>query len=166
MKRQLHKTMSSAWIVTALCSGLACLSCGPKDSVEEEDTASKDAGADTRSRLTGGSSTMPNMNYCRYPLDLGTTLDPRRPGLVQTVLTSAIDARCAQSRDARITIRARQKLTLVGRYICRTGVQSGEQICTVPVSEILSPQRSTLSIAVTVDDTLRSSDLEASVELY
>jgi hypothetical protein len=145
---------------------LGAASCGPKDTVVEEDSASQETGADTRSRLTGGTPLGNNMNYCRYPLDLSTQLDPRRPGLSQAVLTSSVDTRCAQSRDARITLRTRQKLSLVGRYSCRAGVQSNEQICVIPTSEILSPQRTSLSIPVTADETLRQGDVEATVELY
>ncbi|MBM3382956.1 MAG: hypothetical protein FJY29_11005 [Betaproteobacteria bacterium] len=166
----MKKSILNASIVklTVACFVLlnTTIGCGPKDSVVEEDSNSKDSGGDPRSRLTGGSSLGGTLNYCRYPLDLGTTVDPRRPGLTQTVLTSPVDTRCAQSRDARITIRTRQKLTLAGRYTCRTGAQSGEQICLIATSEILSQQRTSLTIPVTADDTLRNGDVEASVELY
>lgn len=105
------------------------------------------------------------MSYCRVPLDIGTVVDPRRPGQTQTVLTSTIDSRCSSYREARISIRSRQKVTLIGRYACRSGAQMNEQICTANTADLLSVQKTTINLPVVVDEQLRASDFEAWVEL-
>lgn len=147
-------------------AAISIASCGPKDSVDDNETNAEQSQPDPRSRLTGGSAGSTTLSYCRVPLDLGTVLDPRRPGLMQTVLSSNIDSRCSNYRDARITIRSRQKMTLVGRFVCRNGAQANEQVCTAAAVDLLSSQKNTLSIPVIADEALRTTDIEASAELY
>lgn len=145
----------------------ACVACGPKDSVEDNETPTEPVKNDTRTRLTSGQTVGGSVqSYCRVPLDLGTVVDPKRPGLMQVVLTSAIDSRCGSKSQARISIRSRQKLTLVGRFYCNSGSQLNEQICTTSAQDILSQQKTTIAVAVVAEDTLRSVDLEATAELF
>lgn len=150
----------------AIIAAISIVSCGPKDSVDDNETTGEQSKLDPRSRLTGGSAGSTTLSYCRVPLDLGTVVDPKRPGLMQTVLSSNIDSRCSNYRDARITIRSRQKITLVGRFVCRNGAQANEQVCTAASMDLLSSQKNTLSIPVIVDEALRTTDIEASAELY
>lgn len=165
MTKEFLEAKGALSIIGALYFVFVILSCGPKNSVTEKDSTDAESANDARGRLGNGSSVGSKMNQCRYPLDIGTVLDPRRPGLYQTVLTSQIDANCAQSRNARITLRSKQALILSGRYSCKTGSLFGEQVCAVPMSEIVSQQRTSISIPVTADDALKASDVEASVEL-
>jgi hypothetical protein len=153
-------------LVIAMTAAISFVSCGPKDSVEDNETTGEQSKLDPRSRLTGGSTGNPTLSYCRVPLDIGTVVDPKRPGLMQTVLSSTIDSRCGNYRDARITIRSRQKITLVGRFVCRNGAQANEQVCTAASSDLLSPQKSTLTIPIIADEAIRATDIEANAELY
>ncbi|NBW80912.1 hypothetical protein EBR21_04080 [bacterium] len=143
--------------------------CGPKNSVDDNETPDGPLRTDSRSRLTGGNSPIPAgtvVSYCRLPLDVGTVVDPRRPGLMQNVLTTSIDTRCAGYQELRVTLKSKQKLTLVGKFVCRSGVQFNEQICTGTVQDLLSKQKNSISIPVVADESWRSSDVEASVEFF
>jgi len=145
---------------------LSFAGCGPKNSVDDKETDGNGSKLEPRSRLTGGNSNGASANYCRYPLDLGTTVDPRRPGLAQTVLSTPIDSKCATFREKRITLRSNQKITFLGRVICQSGTTSNEQICTIPTQEILSTQKNALILPLIADETLRASEIEANVEMY
>jgi hypothetical protein len=156
-----------------LCGSLAALaailitvhSCGPKDSVEDNETEPDQSKVEPRSRLTGGSGNSTGVvSYCRLPLDLATVVDPRRAGQTQTVLTSKIDSRCANYPEVRITLKTKQRITLVGKYFCRNGSTLNEQICTGISQDILSQQKNAVSIAVSGDTDLRPADLEASID--
>ncbi len=151
-------------ILTSLLMALG--SCGPKDSVEDNETPTGPVKGDTRTRLTGGSQNSSNstVSFCRLPLDLGTVVDPRRPGLMQTVLTTQIDTRCANYPEVRITVRTRQRLTLVGKFVCRSGTQFNEQLCTGNAQDILSQQKNSVTVPVVADESWRPSDVEASIE--
>ncbi|MFZ9520984.1 MAG: hypothetical protein ACO3A4_10960 [Silvanigrellaceae bacterium] len=159
--RNLSKFLGMSLLVTGI------IHCGPKNSVDDNETPDGPVRSDSRSRLTGGNSASPvgsAVSYCRLPLDLGTVVDPRRPGLMQNVLTTSIDSRCASYPELRVTVKSRQKLTLIGKFICRSGVQFNEQICTGTVQDLLSPQKNSISIPVVADESWRPGDVEASVE--
>lgn len=106
------------------------------------------------------------MSYCRTPLDMATQLDSRRSGLTQNVLTTAIDTRCTQYQEVRITLKSRQKINLVGKFICRSGVQFNEQVCTGNTQDLLSNQKNSITIPVIVDDSWRPGDIEALAEFF
>jgi hypothetical protein len=155
--------LSLALSVTFL---LVLSNCGPKDSVEDIDPDSNPNKTEPRSRLTGGSGNGANVNYCKYPLDLGTTIDPRRPGLAQTVLSTPIDSKCASFRDSRLTLRAKQKITFLARVLCQSVTSSNEQICNISTQEILTTQKNAVVLPLIAEETLRSTDIEASIEMY
>jgi hypothetical protein len=139
--------------------------CGPKDTVEDNESDSGTAKVEPRSRLTGGSANSSGvMSYCRLPLDLGTIVDPRRAGLTQTVLTTQIDGRCANYQEVRVNVKTKQRITLVGKFACRNGTALNEQICTGATQDIINPQKNSVSIAVVPDGSIRQGDLEASIE--
>lgn len=162
-----HSTRSLGLCLALSVTFLLVLSnCGPKDSVEDIDPDSNPNKTEPRSRLTGGSGNGANVNYCKYPLDLGTTVDPRRPGLAQTVLSTPIDSKCASFRDSRLTLRSKQKITFLARVLCQSVTSSNEQICNISTQEILTTQKNAVVLPLIADETLRATDLEASIEMY
>jgi hypothetical protein len=164
MKLSNDKLYRSVAVISAILMASA-QSCGPKDTVEDNESETGGSTVDPRSRLTGGSANSSGVvSYCRLPLDLGTVVDPRRPGLTQTVLTSRIDNRCTNYPEARITLKTKQRVTLVGKFFCRNGSALNEQICTGSSQEITNQQKNAVSIAVITDTALRPSDLEASID--
>lgn len=138
--------------------------CGQKDSVEEFDE--NDKKTSTRSRLTDGNTSGNTQTNCEFPLDLGTVVDPKRAGQTQTVLTTTLNDGCGTSAEIVVKVRSRSKITLVGRFACRTGQQVNEQVCSAAASEFLSSQRKVLTIPVIAEISLTNKDLEASVALY
>lgn len=143
------------------------LSCGPKDSVEDNETPTgQNNNGNSRSRLTGGNGngSTSGVSYCRVPLDMGTVVDPRRSGLTQTVLTTQIDNRCTAYQEVRLSIRAKQRLTLSGKFVCRSGVQFNEQVCTGMTQDVLNTQKNAVVIPVIADESWRPTDVEATVE--
>jgi hypothetical protein len=95
---------------------------------------------------------------------MGTIVDPRRSGLTQTVLTTQIDNRCAAYQEVRLSVRAKQRITLTGKFVCRSGVQFNEQICTGMTQDVLNTQKNAVVIPVIADESWRPTDVEASVE--
>ncbi|MEY4064838.1 MAG: hypothetical protein RIR26_1046 [Pseudomonadota bacterium] len=166
MKKQTSLLSPAISLALGMAVLLTLSNCGPKNSVDENENDGNTTKPEPRSRLTGGSGNGASVNYCRYPLDLGTTVDPRRPGLAQTVLSTPIDSKCANFRESRISLRSNQKLTFLGRIICQSGTTSNEQICTIPTQEILSAQKNALILPLIADETLRGSEIEANVEMY
>ncbi|MEN9809568.1 MAG: hypothetical protein RLZZ488_1135 [Pseudomonadota bacterium] len=160
--------------ISSLCLALVpaviaafTLSCGPKNSVEDNETPTgPNNNGNSRSRLTGGTAngTTGAVSYCRVPLDMGTIVDPRRSGLTQTVLTTQIDNRCAAYQEVRLSVRAKQRITLTGKFVCRSGVQFNEQICTGMTQDVLNTQKNAVVIPVIADESWRPTDVEASVE--
>jgi predicted small lipoprotein YifL len=138
--------------------------CGQKDSVEEFDESDKKNS--TRSRLTDGRNSGSTQADCELPLDLATIIDPRRPGQTQTVLTTKLGPECINSTEVLVKIRSRSKVTLIGRFSCRSGQQLREQLCTAPVGEFLSPQKNTITIPVITDSSITNRELEATVSVY
>ena len=164
IKTQL-KSLLSTFLVTSFTGSALLLSCGPKDSVEDNETNTDKNKSDQRSRLTAGQPAGTSLQQCRLPLEPGIVLDPKRPGLTQTVLTTAVGTQCTQSREAKISIRSRQKITLVGQFNCRTGAQPQEQFCTGNAADLFTVQKTTISIPIIVDETLQTSEFEAWIEL-
>lgn len=148
-------------LVTLACLNLN-LSCGSKSSVEDNETGTDKSKPDPKTRLVGG---QPTTQSCRLPLELGTVVDPKRPGLTQTVLTSGINPQCINNRDLKINIRSQKKITLVGQFTCRSGTQQQEQICTGSAADVLSGQKSGITIPVMIEEPLKDSEFEAWVEL-
>jgi hypothetical protein len=161
---------SSALALAGLLSLAALTSCGAKDSVDDNESGQPDGpvrNGDRRSRLTGGgtpSGVDNSVSYCRLPLDMGTVVDPRRPGLMQTVLMTNIDSRCATYQDLRLTVKSKFKITLAGKFICRAGIQFNEQVCTGTTFEHLSAQKNSVLIPLIIEDGWRASDVEATIE--
>jgi len=143
---------------------LPLVACGQKDTVEEFDV--NDKNNTTRSRLTDGSDSGSAQTNCELPLDLGTVVDPRRAGQTQTVLTTKLGPDCMSSTEVRVKIISRTKVTLVGRFSCRSGPQLREQICTAPAGEFLSARKSVLSIPVITDSSLTNKDIDATASVY
>lgn len=139
------------------------LSCGQKDTVEEFDEGDKKN--TTRSRLTDNNSSG-TKEFCELPLDLGTILDPKRPGQTQTVLTTKLGQDCTQPTEVQVRIRSRSKVTLIGRFKCRPVQQSGEQVCTAPANEALSNQKNVLTIPIITDASVMSRDIDATATIY
>ena len=150
--------------IPLLLSFLSLSACGQKDSVEEfEESDKKNA---TRSRLTDGSDSGSMQSNCELPLDLGTVVDPRRPGQTQTVLTTKLGQDCVNATELLVKIRSRSKVTPIGRFSCRTGQQLREQICTAPVGEFLSPQKNVLTIPVITESSVLNKDIDATASVY
>lgn len=159
-------SLSSTLLLSLCFATLAA--CGPKNSVEDNEPPTGPVRTDTRSRLTGGSAgeTSSSVSYCRSPLDMGTVVDSRRPALVQTVLTSLIDSRCSTYQEFRVTLKTRQRITLVGKFACRNGVQISEQICTGLTRDILSTQKNAVTVPVVADESWHPSDIDATIEFF
>lgn len=152
------------------CLFLLCVAgCGSKNSVDDNETPPSGPGkSDGRSRLTGGFGQNQNNsgNDCKFPLDLGTVADPRRPGLNQSVLSSQIDNKCAGYQEIRVTFKTRQRITFLGKFNCRSGIQYNEQVCTGPAKDLISSQKTAINIPIIADENLNWNDLEASVEFF
>jgi hypothetical protein len=163
MKLKIHRANDLAFLVT-LFSMLFINSCGQKDTVEEFDDI--DSKAPSRSRLTEGSSGNTSLGYCELPLELGTVLDPKRPGQTQTVLSTSLSSDCARPSELTVKVRSRLKVTLIGRFSCKRGQQADEQICSIPASEVISQNKSLISIPVMAESAVLSRDIQASVTIY
>lgn len=163
MNLKLKPSVGATCLVTLF--GVALLnSCGQKDTVEEFDDV--DSKSPSRSRLTEGSSGNTSFGYCELPLELGTVLDPKRPGQTQLVLSTPLGPDCGRPSELTVKVRSRMKVTLIGRFSCKRGQQMDEQICTIPASEAITQGKNLISIPVMAESGVLSRDIQASVTVY